>query len=82
MRTVLLMLLAAAPVAAQSDPTLGQRLDSIAGRWVERKYAVGVVAAVIQDHDTLLMRSYGKADVEWDVPMPLVAPRGKTWWSR
>jgi len=63
----------AAPVSAQADSSLAQRLDSIAGRWVQRKYAVGIVAAVVQDDDTLLMQSYGKADVEWDVPMPLDA---------
>jgi CubicO group peptidase (beta-lactamase class C family) len=34
---------------------------------------VGIVAAVVQGDDTLLMQSYGKADVEWDVPMPLDA---------
>jgi len=28
-----------------------------------------IVAAVIRGNDTLLMKAYGKADVEWDVPM-------------
>jgi CubicO group peptidase (beta-lactamase class C family) len=72
------LLLAAlgAPAAAvgQADTTtLTQRLDSIAGYWVERGLAVGLVAAVVRGNDTLLMKSYGKADVEWDVPMPLDA---------
>ena len=41
-------------------------LVTIAGHWVQRKYAVGIVAAVVQGNDTLLMQSYGKADVEWE----------------
>ncbi len=61
------------PAAAQTDAALVQRLDSIAGRWVQRNYAVGIVAAVVQGNDTLLFKAYGKADVEWDVPMPLDA---------
>jgi CubicO group peptidase (beta-lactamase class C family) len=63
----------AAEAAAQANSALVQRLDSIAGYWVQRKYAVGIVAAVVRGNDTLLMQSYGKADVEWDVPMPLDA---------
>ena len=63
----------AATATAQSDSTLGGRLDSIAGRWVERNYAVGIVAAAVKSDDTLLFESYGRADVEWDVPMPVDA---------
>ena len=63
----------AAPAAAQSERTLAQRLDSIAGYWVEREYAIGIAAAVVRGGDTLLLESYGRADVEWDVPMPLDA---------
>ncbi len=65
--------IAASTAAAQSGQTLTQRLDSIAGRWVQRNVAVGIVAAVVRGNDTLLMRSYGMADVEWDAPMPLDA---------
>lgn len=53
----------AAEAAAQANSALVQRLDSIAGYWVQREYAVGIVAAVVQGDDTLLMQSYGKADV-------------------
>jgi CubicO group peptidase (beta-lactamase class C family) len=73
MKALLLMALAAAPLAAQSDGDLARRLDSIAGVWVQRGMAVGIAAAVVRDADTLLLESYGKADVEWDVPLPLDA---------
>ncbi len=63
----------AADAAAQANSALVQRLDSIAGHWVQRDLAVGVVAAVVRGTDTLLFKAYGKADVEWDVPMPLDA---------
>lgn len=63
----------AVPAAGQTDTALLQRLDSIAGYWVQRDLAVGVVAAVVRGTDTLLFKAYGKADVEWDVPMPLDA---------
>lgn len=62
--------LAAADAAAQPGPTLAQRLDSIAGAVVHAGRAVGTVAAVVQGNDTLLMKGYGRANVEWDVPLP------------
>jgi CubicO group peptidase (beta-lactamase class C family) len=70
---IALATLAASTAAAQSGPSLGQRLDSIAGAGVQQGRAVGMVAAVVQGNDTLLMKAYGKADVEWDVPMPVDA---------
>jgi len=57
------------PLAAQPAKTLAQKLDSLAGAGVARKLVVGSVVAVVKDNDTLLFKSYGKADVEWDVPM-------------
>jgi len=62
--------LAAADAAAQTGRTLAERLDSLAGSGVLEKRAVGTVAAVVKGNDTLLMKGYGKANVEWDVPMP------------
>lgn len=62
--------LAAAGAAAQTGRTLAVRLDSLAGSGVLAKRAVGTVAAVVKGNNTLLMKSYGKANVEWDVPMP------------
>jgi hypothetical protein len=29
-----------------------------------------MVAAVVRGNDALLFKAYGRADVEWDVPMP------------
>ena len=56
--------------AAQTDPMLTQRLDSLAGAAVIEGRAVGTVAVVVRGNDTLLFEAYGKANVEWDVPMP------------
>lgn len=61
---------AAALAAAQGGATLTQRLDSLAGAAVRAGRAVGTVAAVVQGQDTLLMKGYGRANVEWEVPMP------------
>ena len=60
----------AADASAQTGRTLAERLDSLAGSGVLAKRAVGTVAAVVRGNDTLLMKGYGKANVEWDVPMP------------
>ena len=62
--------LVATDAAAQAGRTLAVRLDSLAGSGVPANRAVGIVAAVVKGNDTLLMKGYGKADVEWDVPMP------------
>ena len=62
--------LAATEATAQTGRTPAGRLDSIAGSAVLAKRAVGTAAAVVKGNDTLLMKGYGKADVEWDVPMP------------
>jgi CubicO group peptidase (beta-lactamase class C family) len=71
---VLLCAATAVPAAAQSDrAALVQKLDSLAGSGVLEKRAVGIAAAVVRGNDTLLMKGYGKADVEWNVPMPVDA---------
>ena len=51
---------------AQPGGALAQRLDSIAGAGVRENRAVGIVAAVVKGKDTLLLKAYGKADVEGD----------------
>lgn len=50
-------------------PRLAQKLDAIAGVDVLEKRAVGIVAAVAGGKDTLLLKAYGKSDVEGDVAM-------------
>ncbi len=62
-----------ASAAAAQERSLEERLDSIAGQWIPRKHAVGMVAAVVKGGDTLLYKAYGLADVEWEVPMTLDA---------
>jgi CubicO group peptidase (beta-lactamase class C family) len=54
---------------AQSDSALTQRLDAIAGAGVRENRAIGITAAVVKGKDTLLLRAYGKSDVEGNVPM-------------
>ena len=62
--------LSVSSVAAESDPGLTQRLDSVATANLAQDRAVGAVVAVVEGSDTLFFRAYGKADVEADVPMP------------
>jgi CubicO group peptidase (beta-lactamase class C family) len=59
----------ASTVTAQSGRTQAQKLDSLAGSGVLENRVVGTVAAVVKGNDTLLFKSYGKANAEWDVPM-------------
>jgi CubicO group peptidase (beta-lactamase class C family) len=64
-----LVSMGASTATAQSGSDLVQRLDSIAGAGVLENRSVGIVAAVVKGKDTLLLKAYGKADVEGDVPM-------------
>ena len=64
-----LVSIAAVTATAQSGPGLAQKLDAIAGVDVLEKRAVGIVAAVARGNDTLLLKAYGKSDVEGDVAM-------------
>ena len=70
---LLLGVTATAAVAQGNRAALVSRVDSIAGSGVIENRAVGIVAAVVRGNDTLLMKGYGKADVEWNVPMPVDA---------
>ncbi len=63
-----LVSLGAATAIAQSGSLLGQKLDAIAGAGVLEKRSVGFSAGVARGQDTLLLKAYGKADVEGDVP--------------
>ena len=56
-------------VSAQGSPGLMQRLDSIAGAEVRANRSVGIVAAAFRGKDKLLLRAYGRADIEGNAPM-------------
>jgi CubicO group peptidase (beta-lactamase class C family) len=68
----------ASPKAGGAPVQLVERLDSIAGAGVREDRSVGVVAAVVKGKDTLLLKAYGKSDVEGNVPMTVdtVVPLG------
>ncbi|HEY9229352.1 MAG TPA: serine hydrolase domain-containing protein [Gemmatimonadaceae bacterium] len=70
--TVVTVIATSATIAsAQSNrPALVQKLDSLAGSGVLENRVVGIAAAVVRGNDTLLLKGYGKADVEWNIPMP------------
>jgi D-alanyl-D-alanine carboxypeptidase len=53
---------------AKAGGALAERLDTIAGAGVREDRSVGLTAAVVKGQDTLLLKAYGKADVEGDVP--------------
>ena len=59
----------AAPAAAQSRSELVARLDSIASAPVKAVNQAGLAVAVVKGRDTLLMRGYGFADLENQVPV-------------
>lgn len=62
---------AAPPVAGQhADRTaLVARLDSLARAHVADSLVAGAAVAVVHRGDTLLLRGYGLADLEWGTPM-------------
>lgn len=71
-----LVLLATTVGAAAAQPdraALVKKLDSLAGSGVLENRAAGIAAAVVRGNDTLLLKGYGKADVEWNIPMPVDA---------
>jgi CubicO group peptidase (beta-lactamase class C family) len=70
---VFLAILGIATGAAEgqaSRTALIARLDSLAGAPVQERRAVGISVAIVRGADTLLMRGYGKANLEFDVPTP------------
>src|SRR5688572_14718076 len=70
-RLTLATFLALLPVStsAQSIGTNLQKLDSIAGADVLGNRSVGIVVAVVRGKDPLLLKAYGKADVEGGAAM-------------
>jgi CubicO group peptidase (beta-lactamase class C family) len=77
---IALVTIAASTATAQPDGALVQRLDSLAGAGVHENRAVGIVAAVVKGEDALLLKAYGKSDIEGDVPMTVdtIIPIGST----
>ena len=65
-----LLSLGAPTLTAQARQASLSKLDSLAAAPVLANRVVGLVAAVVKGNDTLLLKGYGKANVEWDVPMP------------
>ena len=61
---------ATASLEAQAPAAVIRKLDSLANAPVAANRVVGLVAAAVRGNDTLLLKGYGKADLEWDVPMP------------
>lgn len=59
--------------SAQSRADLIQRIDSMASDVIAKQHAIGMVVAVMQGNDTLLLKPYGLADLEWNVLMPVDA---------
>lgn len=66
---LVMLWLGASTVAAQSSQPDPARLDSIARAGFDEDRAAGLVAAVAVGDDTVLLNAYGRADLEWDVPM-------------
>ena len=65
------LLVAGSAAGAQANrATMIQKLDSIGGSFIQEGRAAGVAVAVVKGSDTLLMKGYGKADVEWGITMP------------
>ncbi len=64
-----------APAQAQMDArgTLATALDSVARAHAERPGVVGVSVAVMRAGDPLLLRGYGKVNLEWDIDTPVDA---------
>jgi CubicO group peptidase (beta-lactamase class C family) len=68
--TLLLLAPDAGAVHAQDRAALITRLDSLAGAPVQEGRAAGISVAVVHGRDTLLLKGYGMANIELDVPMP------------
>lgn len=75
------MVSAAAVLALTCEPGAGQAqhgeraavaalVDSIAGRWIAEGRAAGMSIAVVRGRDTLVLKGYGRASLELDVPTP------------
>ena len=67
------LLVAASPyVSAQPRPrgALPDAIDSIAQSYLKDGRAAGMSIAVVKGTDTIALKAYGLADLEWSVPTP------------
>lgn len=71
-RSTLVVLLTAAALAAPADAqqTLEDVADTLAARHVDSGALAGMAVGVRRGDETLLLKSYGFADLEWDVALP------------
>jgi len=70
-RIQLVAALDSAPVAQEATRTqLVAALDSAAVAHLEHELVAGVSVAVVRGTDTLLLKGYGLADLEWDIRTP------------
>jgi D-alanyl-D-alanine carboxypeptidase len=80
-RRLLILTVAAAciptPAAAQADPLDRVRVlhvvDSIVGAEIAAGRVAGMSVAMVRGRDTLLLKGYGRANLELDVPTPAEA---------
>lgn len=61
--------LSAAGAQQRSRNAIVAELDSIANSPIPENRAAGIGVAVVKGTDTLLFKGYGKAVVEWDIPL-------------
>ncbi len=69
---VFLLVLTISHAAAQSwdRPRIAATTDSIVGELIKGGRVAGMSVAVVRGRDTLVMKGYGMADLEFDVPTP------------
>ncbi len=68
--TLLLVPGAGSEAQVADRDALVRALDSAAAAHVEHEMVAGLSVAVLRGSDTLLLKGYGKADLEWDVETP------------
>lgn len=65
---------AGAPAGGDTDRTaLVSTIDSIVSKPITEGKAAGAALLVVKGNDTIAYQGFGKADLEWDIPMPLDA---------
>jgi CubicO group peptidase (beta-lactamase class C family) len=73
---VAVLALASAAASAAGQTSRAEQIatmDSIAESPLVERRVAGLAVAVVRGADTLLMKSYGMADLDWQIPMPMDA---------